>query len=110
MPSSPIRVHLSLQRACPACLEVRCADPAECLYFLTSRPWGDCTACDGTGWAGEEAPLEIFCGWCDGSGLNEYSPGGITSAQISDRAKKRHAEYVAHLTALVSTTPVAVAA
>ncbi|WP_432018825.1 hypothetical protein [Streptomyces sp. 1222.5] len=112
MPSSPLRVHVSLQRACPACLDVRCADPAECLYFLTSRPWGDCVKCDGSGWAGEDSPLEIFCGYCDGSGLNEYTPGAITPDDISDRAKERHAAYVARLVDLLaaSSAPLAVAA
>ncbi|WP_159039690.1 hypothetical protein [Streptomyces sp. TP-A0356] len=110
MPASPLTVQISLQRGCPACMGVRCADPAECLYFLTSRPWADCVKCDGSGFAGESEPLAVFCGYCDGSGLNEYTPGGITPDQISDRAKERHAEYVARLTALVSTAPVAVAA
>ncbi|CAL9500780.1 hypothetical protein SUDANB105_03412 [Streptomyces sp. enrichment culture] len=105
MPASPLTVQISLQRACPACLGVRCADPAECLYFLTSRPWGDCIKCDGTGWAGEDSLLEIFCGYCDGSGLNEYTPGTITPDEISDRAKERLAAYIARLNEIVSQSP-----
>ncbi|MFI8190426.1 hypothetical protein ACIF8T_16715 [Streptomyces sp. NPDC085946] len=84
-------------------MNIRCVDPAECLYFLTSRPWGDCINCDGTGWAGEETPLGIFCDYCVGSGLNEYAPGAIVPEQISDRAKERHAVYVARLIELVSS-------
>lgn len=109
MPSSPLRVHVSRQRACPACGSTRCADPAQCLYFLTSRPWGDCVKCGGSGFAGEDSPLEIFCGYCLGSGLDEYMPGTITPDQISEGAKRRHAAFVAHLTALVSQSPAPVA-
>jgi len=105
MPASPLTVQISLQRACPACMGVRCVDPAECLYFLTSRPWADCFKCDGSGWAGECDPLAIFCGFCDGSGLNEFAPGQITDDEISDGAKERLAAYVARLTALVSQAP-----
>jgi hypothetical protein len=105
MPASALVARVSLQRACPACLEIRCSEPAECLYFLTSRPWGDCVKCDGSGFAGEDSPLEIFCGFCDGSGLNEYSAGQITPDEISDRAKERHAAYIARLTDIVSQSP-----
>lgn len=106
MPASPLTVQISLQRGCPACMGVRCADPAECLYFLTSRPWADCIMCDGSGWAGEDCdPLEIFCGFCDGSGLNEFGPGTITDDEISEGAKERLAAYVSRLTALVSQDP-----
>ncbi|MER6713270.1 hypothetical protein ABZZ16_07860 [Streptomyces sp. NPDC006386] len=112
MPASPLVVRVSLQRACPACMDVRCADPAECLYFLTSRPWADCIKCDGSGFASESEPLAVFCGYCDGSGLNEFTPGEITPDQISEGAKERHAAYVAQLTAHVaqSPAPLAVAA
>ncbi|MFF3876472.1 hypothetical protein [Streptomyces sp. NPDC001978] len=109
MPSSPLRVHVSLRRACPACGDARCLDPAQCLYFLTSRPWGDCVKCEGSGFASEDSPLEIFCGYCLGSGLDEYMPGTITADQISKGAKKRHAAFVVHLTALVSQSPAPVA-
>ncbi|MER5909328.1 hypothetical protein ABT124_02205 [Streptomyces sp. NPDC001982] len=91
-------------------METRCADPAECLYFLTSRPWADCTICEGSGYAGEYSVLDVFCPICGGSGLNEYGPGEITPDEISDRAKKQHAAHVARLTALVPPARLAVAA
>lgn len=104
MPASLLRVRVMVQRGCPACMAVRCADPAECLYFLTSRPWADCVKCDGSGWASEDMPGQVFCGYCDGSGLNEYTPGSITPEEISDRAKERHAAYVAALRARIAVT------
>ncbi|MFB7245478.1 hypothetical protein ACFCYX_23830 [Streptomyces populi] len=106
MPSTPLRVHVSRQRACPACGDVKCANPAQCLYFLTSRPWGDCLKCGGSGWASEDSdPLEIFCRHCLGSGLDEYRPGDISPDQISDAAKMRHAAHIARLTTLVTRFP-----
>ncbi|GGT62499.1 hypothetical protein ACWDMR_19450 [Streptomyces althioticus] len=105
MPASALVARVSLQRPCPACLEVRCTDPAECLYFLTSRPWADCIKCDGTGWGPENSSSGLFCVYCDGSGLNEYAPGSITPDEISDRAKERHAAYVARLTVIVGECP-----
>ncbi|MFJ9726143.1 hypothetical protein ACIRP3_25640 [Streptomyces sp. NPDC101209] len=112
MPSSSLTVRIAHQRACPACGDARCSDPAECLYLLTSRPWGDCFKCGGSGYAGEDSPLEIFCRYCLGSGLDEYAPGAITPDQISEGAKTRHAAFVAYLAALVSqrSAPLAVAA
>ncbi|MFJ5267607.1 hypothetical protein [Streptomyces sp. NPDC088358] len=111
MPASPLTVQIPLQRGCPACMGSRCTDPAECLFFLTSRPWADCNKCEGSGWAGDDCdPLEIFCGYCDGSGLNEYAPGQITEDEISDGAKQRLAAHVARLTALVPAPVLEVAA
>ncbi|QIP72881.1 hypothetical protein [Streptomyces sp. VN1] len=104
MPSSVLISRVTLHRGCPACSGVRCADPADCLYFLTSRPWADCVKCDGSGWASEISASEVFCVYCDGSGLNEYTPGEITPEEISDRAKERHAAYVARLTSLVAAS------
>ncbi len=100
-------------RACPACLEGRCSDPAGCLYFLTSRPWADCSVCEGSGWAGEDAdPAMVFCEYCGGSGLNEYATRSVGLIEVSEGAKQRHASHVARLTACVSqcTAPVVVAA
>ncbi|MEU6916791.1 hypothetical protein [Streptomyces olindensis] len=112
MPASVLVARVSLRRACPACGSAQCADPADCLYFLTSRPWGDCIKCDGSGWAGEDRPFEVFCPFCLGSGLDEYVPGTVEPDEISEGARERHAAYVAHLTALVaqSPAPLAVAA
>lgn len=42
MPASVLNVRLAARRACPVCTESVCVKPAECLYFLTSRPWADC--------------------------------------------------------------------
>ncbi|TRV82104.1 hypothetical protein FKN01_02220 [Streptomyces sp. 130] len=99
-------VQISLQRGCPACEGFPCADPAECLYFLTSRPWADCVKCEGSGWAGEECgSLQVFCSFCNGSGLNEFTPGEITDDEISKGAKERHAAYVAKLSAMVNQSP-----
>lgn len=106
MPASPLVVTVTRLRACPACMDARCADPAECLYLLTSRPWADCVQCDGSGWAGDDVdPMQIFCGYCEGSGLNEYGVGQITPDQISDRAKERLAAYVAALRARIVSAP-----
>ncbi|MFI5976707.1 hypothetical protein [Streptomyces sp. NPDC051452] len=110
MPSSPVRVHVSLRRTCPACGDAQCADPAECLYFLTSRPWADCGICAGSGFAGDYSPLDVYCPICGGSGLAEYASGGITSEETSDNAKGRHAAQIARLSALVSRTRLEVAA
>ena len=110
MPSSPRTVHVSTQRACPACGATRCSDPAQCLYFLTSRPWADCIKCAGSGWAGDDCdPLQIFCGCCDGSGLNEFGVGQVSPDEISDGAKERLAAYVARLAVLVAASPAPVA-
>ncbi|MGW4343792.1 hypothetical protein ACWEL8_01640 [Streptomyces sp. NPDC004690] len=97
MPASPLRVRVSLQRACPACGVTDCADPAECLHFLVSRPWGDCDRCAGSGWAGDSDPTGVFCGYCAGSGLTEYTPASVHLAQSSESARQRHAAYVAAL-------------
>ncbi|MGW6255694.1 hypothetical protein [Streptomyces sp. NPDC055085] len=45
---------------------------------------------------------EIFCGYCDGSGLNEFVVGGIPDDEITAGARKRLAAHVARLIALVS--------
>ncbi|MER6638399.1 MULTISPECIES: hypothetical protein [Streptomyces] len=106
MTASAVVVRRSaLGRACPACLESRCAEPGECLYFLTSRPWADCSECAGSGWAGEDDCLSIFCWVCEGSGLNEFDPGQITASEISDRAKDRHSAHIGRLSALVGAAP-----
>ncbi|MGC0383257.1 hypothetical protein [Streptomyces sp. SAI-129] len=110
MPASLLVSRVTLHRGCPACMGVRCTDPADCLYFLTSRPWADCIKCDGSGWASEVSASEVFCGYCDGSGLNEYNPGEIALEEISDRAKERLAGHVARLTALVTPAPLKVVA
>lgn len=89
-------------RACPACLETHCTDPAECLYFLISRPWADCTECDGSGWAEEDDYLALFCRICEGSGLNEYGPDEISHAQIGPRTRARIRAHTNRLTAEVS--------
>lgn len=109
MPASPLHVCVSLQRACPACGSTGCADPAECLHFLASRPWADCDRCGGSGWAGDTDPTGIFCRYCAGSGLTEHSTRSAALTEISQTAKERHAAYVAHLAALVSSSPAALA-
>ncbi|MFE0729928.1 hypothetical protein ACFW2X_17085 [Streptomyces antibioticus] len=103
-------MSISLCRTCPVCGDARCSDPAECLYFLTSRPWADCGICAGSGFAGDFSPLDVFCPICGGSGLAEYTPGEITSDEISDNAKERHAAQIARLSALVPPAGLAVAA
>lgn len=114
MPASVLTVHVQLARGCPACGDARCANPAECLFFLTSRPWADCEWCDGSGWASESAPaynpLAIFCAGCNGSGLDEYSTDSIDSDEISEGAKQRHAAHVARLAELVGPARLEVAA
>ncbi|MEU5981658.1 hypothetical protein [Streptomyces sp. NPDC047434] len=104
MPASAVVYRRSVSgRACPACLEGRCSDPAECLYFLTSRPWADCSGCEGSGWAGEDAdPALLFCEFCGGSGLNEHTTRSVALIEVSEGAKQRHASHVARLTACVS--------
>lgn len=86
-------------RGCPACEETRCAEPADCLWFLTSRPWGACPDCAGTGWAGEEDPCNLFCPWCAGSGLVEYAPDAeLGPDEVTDASVARHAAYIERLT------------
>ncbi|MFE6702851.1 hypothetical protein [Streptomyces sp. NPDC057718] len=110
MTASAVVVRRSvLGRACPACEETRCVDPAECLYFLTSRPWADCSECAGSGWAGEDDHLSVFCWACNGSGLVEHTARSIVHATVSPRARVRHQAHVERLTAEVSES-VAVAA
>ncbi|WP_251051825.1 MULTISPECIES: hypothetical protein [unclassified Streptomyces] len=111
MTASAVVVRRSvLGRACPACAELRCADPAECLHFLTAHPWADCSECAGSGWAGEDDCLSVFCWACNGSGLVEHSARSIVQATVSPRARVRHQAHVERLTALVSGSSVAVAA
>jgi hypothetical protein len=107
MPASDVVYRRSvLGGACPACLEGRCADPAECLYFLTSHPWADCSACEGSGWAGEDADRAlVFCEYCGGSGLNEHTVRSVALIEVSEGARQRHAAHVARLTARVPVSP-----
>ncbi len=100
MPVSPAFVRSAPGRGCPVCTERRCADPAECLWFLTSRPWADCDRCVGTGWAGEDDVLSVFCRGCDGSGLVESG-----TDEITDNAKALCAAYCDALRARLATTP-----
>jgi len=100
-PVRPAPVRLVNARSCPACGEARCADPAECLRFLTVRPWGDCDWCAGTGWAGDESPA-IFCEGCGGSGLEEYGPG--TSPCLSANVAARLAAHIDRLRAMAGVT------
>ncbi|MFJ7415059.1 hypothetical protein ACIQWZ_30305 [Streptomyces sp. NPDC098077] len=110
MTASAVVVRRSvLGRACPACAETRCADPAECLYFLTSRPWADCSECAGSGWAGEDDCLSMFCWACNGSGLVEHTARSIVHATVSARPHARLIAHIERLTAKVSDS-VAVAA
>ncbi|MFH7599931.1 hypothetical protein WDV06_33260 [Streptomyces racemochromogenes] len=109
MPVSAVVYRRSVSGgACPACLEGLCADPAECLYFLTSRPWADCSACEGSGWAAEDADPLVFCECCGGSGLNEHTVRSVASIDVSEGAKQRHAAHVARLTARLPVSPVPV--
>jgi len=96
--SSPLLRRVIAGRCCPACGERKCTDPADCLWFLTSRPWGACLDCAGTGWADESDPLNIFCPSCEGTGLVEYFPGAeLAPDQITDASTARHAAHVARL-------------
>lgn len=110
MPASALRVRVSLRRGCPACGGAKCANPAECLFFLTSRPWADCSWCAGSGWASEDEPLSVFCGGCAGSGLDEHTTATIEPEEISDNARARHAAYVTALRARLASAPLAVVA
>ncbi|MCX4603993.1 hypothetical protein OG402_26355 [Streptomyces anulatus] len=110
MTASAVVVRRSvLGRACPACAETRCADPAECLHFLTSRPWADCSECAGSGWAGEDDCLSVFCWVCNGAGLEEHTARSIVHATVSARPHARLLAHIERLTAEVSKS-VAVAA
>ncbi|MEU5219555.1 hypothetical protein AB0G79_25605 [Streptomyces sp. NPDC020807] len=108
MPGSAVLYRRSVSgRACPACLEGQCSNPAECLYFLTSRPWADCSACEGSGRSDEGAdPAMVFCEYCGGSGLNEHTVRSVALIQVSEGAKRRHESHVARLTACVSRSTV----
>lgn len=97
-------------RGCPVCTESRCVDPAECLWFLLSRPWGDCDACFGSGWASEDDPLSLFCRCCFGSGLDEHTPESVQHQVLSAKAEARYASYVAALRDRVATNHMAVGA
>lgn len=107
-------LHVSYSRGCPACGEARCVDPADCLHFMTSRPWGDCTRCEGSGWASDSGPvcnpMSVFCECCAGSGLTEHSDESISQDDISEGTFERHSAHVARLTALVPPARLAVAA
>ncbi|QPP07032.1 hypothetical protein G4Z16_12230 [Streptomyces bathyalis] len=107
MPATSAPVVMHAQRGCPACGESRCADPAECLYFLTSRPWGDCERCEGSGWADELTAMAfgIFCVFCSGSGLTEHSYASALG-EISENARVRLEGYTDHLRVrLADSTP-----
>lgn len=91
----PFRIVRS-GRGCPSCGDAFCLEPAECLYLLTSRPWGDCDRCDGTGWGGDES-LSIFCETCTGSGADERDPG--THPRLNERAAARLAARIDDLRA-----------
>ncbi|MFF4482224.1 hypothetical protein ACFY1A_35210 [Streptomyces sp. NPDC001520] len=93
--ATEIRVQMRPVRGCPACWETHCADPAQCLYWLTSRPWGPCDNCDGTGW-GNESTMGAFCDGCCGSGLIEYAQGSLLSG-ISRELTDRLTAHVDHL-------------
>jgi hypothetical protein len=106
MPVSPAFVRSVPGRCCPVCTERHCADPAECLWFLTSRPWADCSICDGLGCLGDGSdPALTFCEYCMGSGLNEYTVASVARIKVSEGAKQRHAAHIARLTALVLPSP-----
>jgi hypothetical protein len=101
MPVSPMVLHGSLRPACPACCEERCPDPAQCLTWLTSNAWGKCTECDGTRWAGDNS-FQLLCGWCHGTGLEEYRPDAFDPAlDTTPDLIARHASLVAALRARV---------
>ncbi|MEU4098545.1 hypothetical protein [Streptomyces sp. NPDC026673] len=109
MPESALTVRSGSGRGCPACGETRCAVPADCLYWLTSRPWGPCADCEGTGWAGELSPC-IFCETCVGSGLEEYTPASLPAQGLSDRTQARFIAHIERLRALVPDAVMAVVA
>lgn len=93
-------------RCCPACGKGICGEPDDCLWFLTSRPWGACLDCAGTGWAGEEDPLNIFCPGCGGSGLIEYAPDDeLGPDQVTDASVARHVAYVERLRKTIQEQP-----
>lgn len=103
MTASAVVVRRSvLGRACPACAESRCTDPAECLYFLTSRPWADCSECAGTGWACEDDHLSVFCWACNGAGLVEHTTDSVVHATVSARTRARLLAHIERLAAEVS--------
>ncbi|MFG2850230.1 hypothetical protein ACGFZ9_06100 [Streptomyces mirabilis] len=91
------------RRGCPACGDSYCFNPAECLGFLTDRPWADCVECDGSGWAGDDS-FAIFCENCAGSGLSEHT-ADTAQDEISDNAKTRLAVYVGALRTRVASAP-----
>lgn len=92
----PFRL-VSSGRGCPACGDSVCFDPADCLHQLTSRSWGDCDWCEGSGWADEGAG-SLWCDGCDGSGL-EYGPGVCLT--VNANAAARLASRIDALRALV---------
>ncbi|MEV0441069.1 hypothetical protein AB0I46_19250 [Streptomyces spectabilis] len=80
-------------------MEGTCPDPVQCLEWLTSRPWGKCTICEGSGWASESgAYSSLFCDWCHGSGLAEYDGvGAFRPEDTTPELVARHTAYVAAL-------------
>jgi hypothetical protein len=98
----PLRLVRS-GRGCPSCGDTFCADPADCLRLLTSRPWADCDRCAGTGWADDDS-LSIFCETCTGSGLEEHTPESLPAHGANARSATRLAARVAYLRALVGVT------
>ncbi|MFF8710269.1 hypothetical protein ACF07T_02340 [Streptomyces sp. NPDC015184] len=103
MPASAVVLRRSVSgRACPVCAESRCADPAECLGYLTSRPWADCSECAGSGWAGEDDCLSLFCRACGGSGMEEHTARSVVHATVNARTRARLHAYTERLTVKVS--------
>jgi hypothetical protein len=109
MPASPVTVCARRGRGCPACGETRCADPVQCLHFLTSSKWGKCTECAGSGWATDSA-ASLFCEWCAGSGLIEYGDEGfVPTEDTTPRLTERLAARIEDLRAQVAAPLVVVA-
>ncbi|TXS72427.1 hypothetical protein EAO76_19485 [Streptomyces sp. sk2.1] len=76
---------------------------------MTSRPWADCSECAGSGWAGDDDCLSVFCWVCNGAGLEEHTARSVVHATVSTRTRARLHAYTERLTAQVSDA-VAVAA
>jgi hypothetical protein len=109
MPASALSVRVRLGRGCPACGETTCADPVRCLSWLMAPVWGACDGCAGSGFASEDdSSASVFCRWCAGSGLEEYSPGA--AAPLGSALAARHAAYVDRLRTRVGSAPLAVVA
>ncbi|WP_311622749.1 hypothetical protein [Streptomyces mooreae] len=77
---------------------------------MISRPWADCDRCAGSGWAGEDDALTVFCRYCDGSGLQEHTAASVGPEGVSDNAKARCAAYIDALRIRIASDRVAVPA